>query len=77
MNYSSDEKGIGTLTLTPLENKLLREGKTIFHSGADSDGVYTILVKITRPRSRARRFPESIYGKKSSPSVSTLAVMNS
>ena len=66
MNYGSDEKGVGTLTLTPLENRLFQEGKTIFHSGADSDGTFTITAKITRPRSKTRRFPESIYGERKS-----------
>jgi len=62
MNYSSNEQGEGILTLTPLEKKLFEEGKIIHHLSGDRFGIFTMTAKLTRPNSRAKRFPVESYG---------------
>ena len=73
MNYMTNENGDGILVMTPLEKTLFEEGKTICHLNGDRLGRFTITAKLTRPASRARRFPAGQYGKNYKPEKNPLS----
>jgi len=50
--------GEGTISFTAEEFKALQAGKPVVKQSGDSQGVFTLTVKITRPRSKAKRFPQ-------------------
>lgn len=51
------DTGEGTISLTADELKALTAGKPVTKQSGDSQGVFTLTVKVTRPRSKAKRFP--------------------
>ena len=59
MTYGSKEDGSGYLLLTPEENEAFKKGKPIKKISGDCHGIFRILAKITRPRSKDKRFPAS------------------
>ena len=60
--YSTNSEGGGNLALTAQEVKDLTDGKPVVKRSGDSHGMFTITVKITRPRAKKDRFPEQVYG---------------
>ena len=62
MNYSSNERGEGILTLTPEEKIAFESGQSVRRISGDRLGIFTITAKLTRPNSRAKRFPVESYG---------------
>ena len=50
MTYGKNEKGEGVITLTPEEDRLFRRGRQIDKVSGDSRGIFTISLKLSRPR---------------------------
>lgn len=63
MNYATDNDGNAMLRMTPDENLRFQQGEEIVIRNGDSQGTFTIRAKLTRPRSRATRYPVDVYGK--------------
>ncbi len=60
MTYSSNEKGEGFIALTPEENEAFKQGQAVTKTNGDTHGMFKICLKLSRPRSKAKRFPEAI-----------------
>jgi hypothetical protein len=54
---SFKDSGEGHIHLSSSEMKMLESGKPIVKQSCDSSGVFTVTLKMTRPRTRAKRFP--------------------
>ena len=67
MIYGSNEKGEGILTLTPEEKAAFESGQKVTRISGDRLGRFTITAKLTRPNSRAKRFPVAEYGENYEP----------
>jgi hypothetical protein len=55
MNYGSNQKGEAVLTLTPEEKRRFDAGEPVVKHSGDCRGRFKIVVKLTRPRSKAAR----------------------
>ena len=56
MTFGTNDNG-ATITLTSNEREAFLHGEPVVKKGGDSQGVFTITLKLTRPRSTAKRFP--------------------
>lgn len=56
MTYGKKSNNDGVLTLSPDENAAFLAGKPVTKKSGDSRGHFTITLKLTRPRSKAKRF---------------------
>jgi hypothetical protein len=63
MTYSSDETGGATFSLSPAEHAAFKSGKPVTKVTGDCNGMVTITLKMTKPRSKQDRFPAEVYGK--------------
>ena len=68
MTYGTQVGGNGYIHLTAEENARFKAGKPVIKETGDANGMVVITLKMTRPKSRAKRFPEAIYGKDYKPS---------
>lgn len=57
MTFGTNDNG-ATVTLTRAETEAFKAGKAITKQSGDAHWVFTIVLKLTRPRSTAKRFPE-------------------
>ena len=62
MTYSSDETGAATFSLSPAEHAAFKNGQPIVKVTGDMNGMVTITLKKTKPRSKKDRFPADVYG---------------
>jgi hypothetical protein len=60
MTYGSKQDGGATLTLTKEEHERFLKRQPVRKVSGYSEGMFTITVKITQPRSLERRFPEGM-----------------
>ena len=67
MTYGTNEKGEGVLTLTPEENEAFKRGENVVKKNGDAYGMFTIVIRMSRPHMCFQRFPVEVYGENYKP----------